>query len=254
MMKFLPITKLSRPTFQADLARATLESNTPRVAQIFGELARDLGRLFGPTILGLPVKNLVVVGLGGDFREFCIPLMEAMSLPRFSIGCLWPVQARGKDPAARETIFFQQEYFEPSNEPDLVVIVQSIVDGAVPTAAVIERVRELTNTNVPILLLAGAAKPATLQFLEQVPNVVSWAAGGLTKSVDLDYWKVSALFDRRDMKIVPRMSMWLLDRMDWYDARLRAAAKPTRRPTNNRKTTINRLPRMTTKIMRSYSA
>ncbi len=111
------------------------------------------------------------------------------------------------------------------------------MDGAVPTAAVIERVRELTNTNVPILLLAGAAKPATLQFLEQVPNVVSWAAGGLTKSVDLDYWKVSALFDRRDMKIVPRMSMWLLDRMDWYDARLRAAAKtdptPDEQPENN---------------------
>jgi hypothetical protein len=209
-------------------AAAAVQRDPLALGRHMGALAKDIARRSKGTLEKLVPNGIVVFGLGGDFDEFCVPLIEALSLSEHGMGCLWPVQARGSDAAARETIFFQQEYFERRwQRLGMVLLLQSIVDDRFPLTAVVERVRELVGEHVPILLLAGAARRDVLDGLPMRNLVFGWSAleidAGPMKKFDLDFWDACALLDRREPKILPRMTRWLLARMNWYDLQVKAS-------------------------------
>ncbi len=208
------------------LAAAAVRRDPDAVRGAVMLAAQIIGSRVKTVLERLVERDVVLIGLGGDFEEFSVPLIETISLSRYSLGCLWPERARGDDARARETIFFPQSYFErPLSSPGVVVLMQSIIQEAHPTMAVIERVRELVGPDVHILLLSAAARADALDGVPDRSLVQGWSeleiGSDILPEFDLDFWEATSLLDQRELKILPPMTRWLLNRMNWYDLELK---------------------------------
>lgn len=224
-MKFFRPTP-ERVLLARRLAAAAVRRDPDGVRGAMMLAAQIVGNRVRAALERLVERKVGLVGLGGDFEEFSVPLIETVSLSSYSLGCLWPEKARGDDAKARNTIFFPQSYFErPLSSSGVVVLMQSIIQEAHPTAAVIERVRELVGPDVHILLLSAAARADALDGVPDRPLVHGWSAleigSDILPELDLDFWKATSLLDRRELKILPPMTRWLLNRMNWYDLELK---------------------------------
>lgn len=145
---------------------------------------------------------------GGDFNEFGLAVLQELAPDgKSAAGCLWPI--RGIDPKA---LFFEQEYFESeARHAPWAVVAISVANDYSLIQPLIRRVREL----LPDASLIVVAACATEEVHEQLRlQGVGMLAGVRRKIKDINYWDLVERLDRRELKIIPRMTYWLVDRME----------------------------------------
>lgn len=105
-----------------------------------------------------------IIGTGGDFQEFAGPFIRNLERPSgYGVGCLWPYQSKPNRSGARP-IYFDQEYLERTPiEPNLLIIIQSVINDLSPIAAVVERALEL-KPNMDVLVVAAGSESGGAKF------------------------------------------------------------------------------------------
>jgi hypothetical protein len=165
-----------------------------------------------------------IVGTGGDFHEFATPIIRHFKRDAgYDVGCLWPYRSNTLSPDDEPLIYFNREYMEKSDRvSNRLFIVQSIATEPHPIEAVIERAREI-RPGIETFVVLGAARKETLNALRKTfLDSVSFITGATLDnswpfSDSINYWSVSDALDRRELKIVPKMPIRLLERLDATD-------------------------------------
>ncbi|QCL72263.1 MULTISPECIES: hypothetical protein [Agrobacterium] len=189
--------------------------------------AHDLAKAVNEVILTHALIPYVV-GTGGDFQEFAAPFIRHLERPYgYGVGCLWPYQSKPNHRGIRP-IYFDQEYLEKTPvEPNLLIVVQSVINDLNPIAAVVERALEL-KPNMNVLIVAGAGSRFAARRIRRTfrnrLRMISAASmpDAFVTDVDLNYWSVADSLDRREFKYAPKLALQLLGRLDAsYEERLR---------------------------------
>ncbi|PDS43440.1 hypothetical protein CO662_32915 [Rhizobium anhuiense] len=181
------------------------------VASVLDLDCRTVGRETGQGLLAIGYvvgSNHVFIGTGGDFAEFGLSVFQELDPDgKMATGCLWP--ARGSDPT---TLFFEQEYFESeARHAPYAIVAISIANDYSLIQPLIRRVREM----LPDAKLIVVAACASVQVHEQLKlQGVAMLAGLKRNATDINYWDLIARLDRRKLKIIPKMTHWLLNRME----------------------------------------
>lgn len=188
-----------------------LEMDIRAVGKKLGQSLSKIGYVHEP--------DHVVVGTGGDFDEFGLAVLHELAPEgKSAAGCLWP--HRGSEP---KTLFFEQEYFEPeARHAPWAVVAISVANDYSIIQPLIRRVREL----LPDARLILVAACATDEVHEQLKLQGVGMLAGVRRNVeDINYWDVVERLDRRELKIIPRMTTWLVDRMEARAAMIANAEK-----------------------------
>jgi hypothetical protein len=168
--------------------------------------ATDLGRRLQKK--GMKIgSDVVIIGTGGDF-EFTVALSRQINPEgKAGVGCLWPVL--GHD---RTALHFEQEYFEAEfRDAASVVVAMTIANDMTLIEPLLRRVAELIPKARIMLLTAYVSREVHQQLVTRQTAVY---AGRELARFDIDYWHIVEALDQREVKWVPRMTHWLVDRMD----------------------------------------
>ncbi len=153
-------------------------------------------------------RSTVVIATGGDFEEFGLPVLKRLD-PEESVlvGCLWPVH--GSD---ESKLFFEQEYFEPEARGcRQAIIAVSIANDYSFLQPLLRRVREL----LPHADLIVVSACATVEIHERLLSEdIRMIAAVIRSPNQVDYWTSIKALDLRPVTVIPRMTRWLLNRME----------------------------------------
>lgn len=150
----------------------------------------------------------IVVGTGGDFDEFGLSVLRKIDpAANGAVGCLWPV--RGSDPNA---LFFEQQYFEQeAYRAPFAILAISVANDYILIKPLLRRVRELLP-HASLIVVAACASEEVNELLKA--EGVTLIARFKLHVEDIDYWKLVSRLDTRELKIIPRMTYWLVNRME----------------------------------------
>jgi hypothetical protein len=160
-----------------------------------------------------------LIGTGADFEDFAARIAEHLepSIGTLRIGCLWPLAAHNAKVPTRPFVHFDSEYLELA-EPakELIIVAQAIVTSKDPIESVLERVTEKLGRPADILATAAMDKTSFSALSRQLRVIPVFSAERVThgSETDLNYWNAERALDPRESKLGPRISMWLLDRME----------------------------------------
>ncbi|MCQ1572733.1 hypothetical protein NFO65_18555 [Neorhizobium galegae] len=171
------------------------------------------------------LDDLLVVGMGGEFEEFCAHVCASLEHHSFnvSVNCFWPYKSfnpnlTGLGPELYDEngrllgetlIHLEASYIEdPNSSFDLGIILTSVLADAEPVKSILRRTKEVADCKRLELrcLIATQAAVDELQDLVVVEPMV------VAPKVPRDYWQIEELLDVRPAKMIPRQSRWLVGR------------------------------------------
>lgn len=171
-----------------------------------------------------------VVGSGLDFTEYGSEFAKSLAAKLSGVACIWqrpsPVLfplRRDNDQQTDQTPQFrsfniQQEYIEPADRRcSVIVYCQSIVADEMDALTLILRVRQEIKAK-RVLVASVIMSSSVVEFLDRTLPTYGLSPHFVVRNIvdaDLRHVRDNALeaLDDRELKIVPLMSEWLMERM-----------------------------------------
>lgn len=164
-------------------------------------------------------EHAYVAGTGYDFTEFAAVLADKVGDRVGGVACLWTERCEMELEGGEDAFALAQEFVEPvarGSKPTMIVCASVIADKL----EVLRILMRLVPTVRPerIMVVAGLmnqqVESELAEFLNRhFPDRVHFRCHERTYSdIRSLRTKVAAVLDDREVKIVPLMSEWLLDR------------------------------------------